>query len=62
MILKGVSVPELPSETVEKLKKLHMLDYGSLLQRNLSVLMAKMENRDRGSSSPGFVPSQTGLK
>lgn len=44
MILKGVSIHELPDETVEKLRKLYMLDDDNLLQRNLKVLISKLES------------------
>ena len=41
MILKGVSKDKLPLETIEKLKKLCLLDEYNLLQRNLEVLIRK---------------------
>jgi len=41
MILKGVSKNKLPLETIEKLKKIYMLDSYNLLQRNLGVLISK---------------------
>ena len=41
MILKGVSKDKLPLKTIEKLKKLYMLDEYNLLQRNLEVLIRK---------------------
>lgn len=41
MILHGVSEDKLPSQTVEKLKKVAMLDSYELLQRNLRVLIEK---------------------
>lgn len=42
MILKGVSKNKLPLETIEKLKKLYMLDDYNLLQRNLGVLISEI--------------------
>lgn len=42
MILKGVSKDKLPLETIEKFKKLNMLDGYNLLQRNLGVLISKI--------------------
>ena len=42
MILKGVSKDKLPLETIEKLKKIYMLDSYNLLQRNLGVLIRKI--------------------
>ena len=41
MILKGVSKDKLPLETIEKLKKLCLLDDYNILQRNLEVLIRK---------------------
>jgi hypothetical protein len=42
MILKkGVSKDKLPLETIEKLKKLYLLDEYNILQRNLEVLIRK---------------------
>jgi len=41
MILKRVSKNKLPLETIEKLKKIYMLDSYNLLQRNLRVLINK---------------------
>jgi hypothetical protein len=43
MILKGVSKDKLPLETIEKLKKLYLLDEYNILQRNLEVLIRKNE-------------------
>ena len=43
MILDGVRKDNLPSRTIEKLKKVCMLDEYDLLQRNLSVLINKQE-------------------
>jgi epoxyqueuosine reductase len=40
-ILKGISKDKLPLETIEKLKKLCLLDEYNLLQRNLEVLIRK---------------------
>ena len=42
MILKGISKDKLPLETIEKLKKLYMLDDYNLLQRNLGVLISRI--------------------
>lgn len=42
MILKGVSRDKLPPETLEKLRKLYLLDDYYLLQRNLGVLVSKI--------------------
>ncbi len=39
MILKGVSEPGFPPETAEKLRKIQMLGYESVLRRNLGVLI-----------------------
>lgn len=44
LILKGTSINKFPYETIEKLKKLYLLDSYSLLQRNLRVLISKIEN------------------
>jgi len=38
MVLEGVSGRELPRETIDKLRKLDLLGYRSVLQRNLSAL------------------------
>ncbi len=43
MILKGVSKDKLSPKTIEKLKKLGLLDEYNLLQRNLKVLIRKNE-------------------
>jgi len=42
MILKGVSKDKFRLETIEKLKKLYMLDDYSLLPRNLGVLTSEI--------------------
>ena len=39
MILEGVQEKKLPHVTVEKLRRLYMLDYYRLLQRNLGILL-----------------------
>ena len=39
MILEGVPIEDLPSATIEKLKKLYLFDDYNLLQRNLKVLI-----------------------
>ena len=39
MILNGIPKNELPDEMIDKLKRLYMLDYYVLLERNLAVLM-----------------------
>lgn len=44
LILKGTSINKFPYETIKKLKKLYLLDSYSLLQRNLRVLISKIEN------------------
>jgi len=43
MILKGVSIDKLPLDTIEKLKKLCLLDDYNIIQRNLEVLIRKNE-------------------
>lgn len=48
MILKNVSEDKLPSETIEKLKKLDLLGGYDLLQRNLGVLISKTEKAQSG--------------
>jgi len=42
IILKGVLKDKLPLDTIEKLKKLYMLNNYNLLQRNLRVLINKI--------------------
>ncbi len=43
MILKGISKDKLPLETIEKLKKLSLLDDCDLLSRNLGVLIHQVQ-------------------
>ena len=45
MILKGVLKDKLPLDTIEKLKKLYLLDEYNILQRNLEVLIRKSRVR-----------------